>query len=110
MPFPCRREQIAVTPPSNAPRPKDLPPEYGDLVRAFAPDTFRAMVAFAMAIVLGLLAFILFIGLMLGQVPPALPAPLSKRLCAGLAIMSVVGAMLGSATWKHWVYVCVQGV
>jgi hypothetical protein len=111
MAFPCRRETVAVTPPSNAPRPRGLPPEYGDPVRAFAPDTFRAMVGFAMAGVLGALAGAVFIGLMLGQVPPPpLTASLSKRLCAGLAAASVVAALLGSATWRHWVYVCADGV
>jgi hypothetical protein len=111
MPFPCRREQVAAMPQSNALRPKGLPPEYGDPVRAFAPDTFRAVVAFAMAVVLGLLAVALFIGLILGQLPPPpLTASMSKRLCAGLAIVSVLAAMLGSATWKHWVWVCAQGV
>jgi hypothetical protein len=111
MAFPCRRETVAVTPPSNAPRPKGLPAEYGDPVRAFAPDTFRAMVSFAMAGVLGVLAGAVFIGLMLGQVPPPpLTASLSKRLCAGLAAASIVASLLGSATWKHWVYVCADGV
>jgi hypothetical protein len=91
-------------------RPKGLPPEYGDPVRAFAPDTFRAVVAFALAAVLGLLAAALLAGLVLGQSLPPLPKSLSKRLCAGLAVMSVVAAMLGAGTWKHWVYVCARGV
>jgi hypothetical protein len=99
-----------VMPPSNVLRPTGLPPEYGDPVRAFAPDTFRAMVSFAMAVVLGLLAVALFISLILGQSPPPLPGSLSKRLCASLAIASVIASMLGSATWKHWVYVCAQGI
>jgi hypothetical protein len=99
-----------VTAQSNALRPKDLPPEYGDPVRAFAPDTFRAVVSFAMAAILGLLAVALFVGHILGQLPPPMSESLSKRLCAALVAGSVLGALLGSATWKHWVYVCAQGV
>jgi hypothetical protein len=63
-----------------------------------------------MAVVLGLLAVALFIGIVLGQVPPPLTESLSKRLCAALVAGGVLAAMLGSATWKHWVYVCAQGV
>jgi hypothetical protein len=110
MSLPSRREKVAVMPPSNALRPKGLPPEYGDPMRAFSPDTFRAMVSFAMAVILGVLAAALFVCLMLDQVPPPLTQSLSRRLCAGLVAVSVVAALLGSATWKHWVYVCAQGV
>jgi hypothetical protein len=95
-----------VTPP----RPTGLPPEYGDPVRAFAPDTFRAVVSFALAAVLGGLALALVICLVLGQVPPPPTGSLSRRLCAGLAVVSVIAGALGSATWRHWVYVCAQGV
>jgi len=102
-------ERIAVMTQSNALRPNGLPPEYGDPVRAFAPDTFRAMVSFAMAVVLGLLAVALFIARILGPLPP-LSDSLSNRLCASLAVGSFLAAALGTATWKHWVYVCAQGV
>jgi hypothetical protein len=68
------------------------------------------MVGFAMAVVLGLSAVALFVGLILGQLPPPLSESLSKRLCAALVVGSVLAALLGSATWKHWVYVCAHGV
>jgi hypothetical protein len=91
-------------------RPTGLPPEYGDPIRAFAPDTFRAVVAFALAIVLGLLTGALFVGLLLRQSLPPLTDSVSGRLGAGLAVASGIAAMLGSGTWKHWVYVCAHGV
>jgi hypothetical protein len=108
--LPSRRENVAVTPSSNALRPKGLPPEYGDPMRAFSPDTFRAMVSFAMAVILGVLAAALFVGLVLHQVPPPVTESMGLRLCAGLVAVSVVAVLIGAATWKHWVYVCSQGV